>query len=77
MPYGAGHIEDGFNMMLGLYNAFQAMRKLAQFVDQISKPWSNTEFSAVSETEVDEMFVRLNDIIERMHAQNTRRAMQY
>lgn len=76
VPYGAGHIEDGYNMMLGLYNALQALRKLAQFVDQISKPWSNTGFSNISEAEVDEMFVRLKSIIKRMEDQNMRRAMQ-
>ena len=76
VKFGYGHIEDGYNMMLGLYNALQGLRKLAQFVDDLAKPWSTTGFSEVTEAEVDEMFSRLNSIIVRMQNQNMRRAMQ-
>ena len=72
--YGSGHIEDGYNMALAEYRAIQGLRKMARFIDP--SPFHQTEFVLLSETEVDKLFDRMNDIIKRMNRQNMRRAMQ-
>ena len=74
IPYGSGHIEDGYNMALAQYRAIQGLRKMAQFIDP--SPFSQTEFVLLSETEIDKLFDRMNDIVKRMNEQNMRRAMQ-
>lgn len=74
VPYGSGHIEDGYNMALAEYRAIQGLRKMAQFID--SSHFTQTKFVPLSETEIDELFERINDIITRMNQQNFRRAMQ-
>ena len=43
---GHGHIEDGFNMSLVLYNAIQGLKKLVQFVDR--HLWSTDRFSEIT-----------------------------
>lgn len=74
VPFGRGHIEDGYNMALAEYRALQGLRKLAQFID--TRPFNNTNFMPMSENEIDELFNRMNRIIDRMNQQNLRRAMQ-
>lgn len=71
---GHGHIEDGFNMSLALYNAIRGLKKLAQFVDRHSG--SADGFSEITEQEVDKIFSRLEEIYVRMEEMNMRRAMQ-
>lgn len=72
--FGDGHIEDGYNMALAGYRAIQGFRKMAEFIDP--KPWNKSGFAELSETEVDTLFNRMNEIAERMNKQNSRRAMQ-
>ena len=72
--FGDGHIEDGYNMALAGYRAIQGFRKMAEFIDP--KPWNKSGFAELSETEVDTLFNRMNEIAERMNKQNLRRAMQ-
>ncbi len=74
VPFGRGHIEDGYNMALAEYRALQGLRKLAQFID--ARPFNQTNFTPMSENEIDELFNRMNRIIDRMDQQNLRRAMQ-
>ena len=74
VPYGSGHIEDGYNMALAEYRAIQGLRKMAQFIDP--SPFNKTQFTPMSESEIDELFERINSIIGRMNQQNFRRAMQ-
>ncbi len=74
VPFGSGHIVDGYNMALAQYRAIQGLRKMARFIDP--SPFHQTEFVLLSETEIDKLFDRMNDIIERMNQQNTRRAIQ-
>lgn len=69
-----GHIEDAYNMALALHDALRGIRKLAQFVDK--RPWSTSNFTEMSISEVDELFDRLERIAIRMEQQNFRRAMQ-
>lgn len=71
---GYGHIEDGFNMSLALYNAIWGLKKLAQFADRYS--WSTHGFSEITEQEVDNIFSRLEEIYIRMDKMNMRRASQ-
>ena len=74
VPYGSGLIEDGYNMALAEYRAIQGLRKMAQFIDP--SPFNQTQFTPMSESEIDELFERMNSIIGRMNQQNFRRAMQ-
>lgn len=74
VPYGCGHIEDGYNMALAEYRAIQGLRKMAQFID--SHTFNQTNFTPMSENEIDKLFDRINIIIDRMNQQNLRRAMQ-
>lgn len=74
VPYGSGHIEDGYNMALAEYRAIQGLRKMAQSIDP--SPFNPTRFTRMSESEIDELFERMNGIIGRMNQQNLRRAMQ-
>lgn len=74
VPYGSGHIEDGYNMALAEYRAIQGLRKMAQFINP--SPFHKTSFAPLSEIEIDELFDRMNSIIDRMNQQNLRRAMQ-
>ena len=72
--FGDGHIEDGYHMALAEYRALQGLRKMAQFIDP--SPFNRTEFTMLTEREVDELFDRMKDIAKRMNEQNTRRMMQ-
>lgn len=74
VPYGSGHIEDGYNMALSEYRAMQGLRKLAQFIDP--SPFHKTQFTPMSESEIDEIFNRMHSIIKRKNQQDLRRAMQ-
>ena len=74
VPYGSGHIEDGYNMALAEYRAIQGLRKMAQFIDP--NPFNQTHFTPISENEIDRLFERMNSIVDRMNNQNFRRAMQ-
>lgn len=74
VPYGSGHIEDGYNMALAEYRAIQELRKMAQFIDP--NPFNQTHFTPISENEIDRLFERMNSIVDRMNNQNFRRAMQ-
>ncbi len=74
VPYGSGHIEDGYNMALAEYRAIQGLRKMAQFIDP--NPFNQTNFTPISENEIDRLFERMNSIVDRMNNQNFRRAMQ-
>ena len=74
VKFGYGHIEDGYNMALAEYRALQGLRKMAQFIDP--SPFNNSEFTPLSEPEVDELFNRMSKIVKRMNDQNLRRAMQ-
>ena len=74
VPYGSGHIEDGYNMALAEYRAIQGLRKMAQFIDP--NPFNQTHFTPISENEIDSLFERMNSIVDRMNNQNFRRAMQ-
>lgn len=74
VPFGCSNIEDGYNMALAEYRAIQGLRKLAQFIDP--NPFSKTNFTLLSEKEIDELFDRMYSIIKRRDQQDTRRAMQ-
>ena len=74
VPYGYGHIEDGYNMALAEYRAIQGLRKMAQFIDP--SPFIRTQFTPMSENEIDELFERMDSIISRKNQQDVRRAMQ-
>lgn len=74
VPYGSGHIEDGYNMALAENRAIQGLRKMAQFIDP--NPFNQTHFTPISENEIDRLFERMNSIVDRMNNQNFRRAMQ-
>lgn len=74
VPYGCGQIQDGYNMALAEYRAIQGLRKMAQFID--SRTINQTNFTPMSENEIDKLFDRINIIIDRMNQQNLRRAMQ-
>lgn len=68
-----GHIEDGYNMALALYNALQGLKKMAQCIN-ISGEYA--DFAEISIEDIDQMFNYLEKITVRMNDQNTRRAMQ-
>jgi len=72
--FGDGHIEDGYYMALAEFKALQGLRKLAQFIDP--SPFNRTEFTMLTENEVDELFERMKNIAKRMNQENIRRMMQ-
>ena len=74
VPFGCSNIEDGYNMALAEYRAIQGLQKLAQFIDP--NPFNKTNFTLLSEKEIDELFDRMYSIIKRRDQQDTRRAMQ-
>ncbi len=74
VPFGSGHVEDGYKMALAEYRALQGLRKMAQFIDP--SPFNPTNFTLLSETEIDELFDRMVNIIKRKDQQDMRRMMQ-
>lgn len=74
VPFGKGHIEDAYNMALAEYRALQGLTKLARFIDP--SQFNNTEFTMLSESDIDAIFERMTEIATRMNQQNMRRAMQ-
>ena len=74
VQFGDGHIEDAYHMALEEYKALQGLRKLAKFITP--SPFNNSAFTKLSDSEIDELFERMDKIVERMNIQNQRRAMQ-
>ena len=72
--FGDGRIDDAYDMALAEYNALQGLRKLAQFINP--RPFNNSAFTTLSDSEIDELFERMDKIVKRMNIQNQRRAMQ-
>ncbi len=68
-----GHIEDAYNMALAFHKALTALRKMSQNMEVCS--FIKTEFTRISEEEVNDIFARLDSIATRMDEQNMRRAM--
>jgi len=76
VPFGCGHIEDDYRMTLAEYRLIQGLRKMANCIDPAPYLNLQTEFTAMSEEEINELFNRIEKIIVRMKEQNLRRAMQ-
>lgn len=66
-----GHIEDAYHMYESLYKALTALFKMAQNMDN---PYC--ELKEISIQEVDEIFNKLEAVVQRMENANMRRAMQ-
>ena len=74
VPFGSGHAEDGYKMALAEYRALQGLRKMAQFIDP--HVCNTTNFTPLSEAEIDKLFNRMVSIIARKDQQDMRRMMQ-